>query len=124
MRGAVRALDGDGEPVEIEPDPDGDLVAYVFKTTADPYTGRINLLRVYSGVLRRTRTSSTPPTREKERIGQLAAPQGKEHETIDALGPGDIGAVAKLRETRAGDVLADGKDAEASSSRRSSCRRR
>jgi elongation factor G len=48
----------------------------------------------------------------KERIGQLAAPRGKEHETIDALGPGDIGAVAKLRETRAGDVLSEAKGAE------------
>ena len=43
---------------------------------------------------------------EKERIGQLAAPLGKEMAAVDALGPGDIGAVAKLRETRAGDVLA------------------
>ena len=52
MRGAVTAIAEDGEEVEVEPDPDGELVAYVFKTTADPYTGRINLLRVYSGVLR------------------------------------------------------------------------
>ncbi len=52
MRGAVTALDAEGEPVEIEPDEDGELLAYVFKTTADPYTGRINMLRVYSGVLR------------------------------------------------------------------------
>ena len=51
MRGAVKALDGEGEEIELEPDADGELVAYVFKTTADPYTGRINLLRVYSGVL-------------------------------------------------------------------------
>ena len=49
MRGATTALDGDGgDEVEIGPDPDGDLLAYVFKTTADPYTGRINLVRVYS----------------------------------------------------------------------------
>ena len=48
MRGAIKALDADGEEIEIEPDGDGDPVAYVFKTTADPYTGRINLLRVYS----------------------------------------------------------------------------
>ena len=44
--------------------------------------------------------------RAKERIGQLSVPRGKEMEQIDELGPGDIGAVAKLKETRAGDVLA------------------
>jgi elongation factor G len=106
MRGAASALDGDGETVEIEPDPDGQLVAYVFKTTADPYTGRINLLRVYSGVLSSDSQVVNVTRVAKERVGQLASSQGKEHSNVDALGPGDIGAVAKLRETRAGDVLA------------------
>ncbi len=109
MRGAVTALDADGEEVAIQPDPDGELAAYVFKTTADPYTGRINLLRVCSGILRSDSQVMNVTRSEKERIGQLAAPLGKEHETVDALGAGDIGAVAKLRETRAGDVLADAK---------------
>ena len=107
MRGAVTALDAEGGEIQIEPDPDGDLVAYVFKTTADPYTGRINLLRVYSGVLGSDSQVMNTTRSEKERIGQLAVPQGKEHETVDALGAGDIGAVAKLRETRAGDVLTE-----------------
>ena len=73
---------------QIEPDPDGELVAYVFKTTADPYTGRINLLRVYSGVLRSDSQVLNATRAEKERIGQLAVPQGKEHETVDELGAG------------------------------------
>ena len=60
--------------------------------------------------------------RAKERIGQLLVPQGKEHEQVNELGAGDIGAVAKLKETRAGDVLAS-KDSR-SPSRRSTCRRR
>jgi elongation factor G len=106
MRGAVTALGPDDEEVEIEPDPDGDLVAYVFKTLADPYAGRINLLRVYSGVLKSDSQATNVTRRAKERIGQLSAPHGKEMEAIDELGPGDIGAVAKLKETRAGDVLA------------------
>ncbi|MCD6015856.1 MAG: fusA [Solirubrobacterales bacterium] len=109
MRGAVAALDADGERVEIEPDASGDLIAYVFKTTADPYTGRINMLRVYAGELKSDSHVQNAVQRSKERIGQLAAPEGKEMTPIDELGPGDIGAVAKLRETRAGDVLA-GKD--------------
>jgi elongation factor G len=106
MRGAITAVDGDGEAVEVEPDPDGELLAYVFKTTADPYTGRINLLRVYSGVLGSDSHVVNASRRQKERIGQLSAPRGKEMTSADELGPGDIGAVAKLRETRAGDVLA------------------
>ncbi len=113
MRGAIKALDADGEEIEIEPDADGEPVAYVFKTTADPYTGRINLLRVYSGVLRSDSQAFNVTRQEKERIGQLAAPCGKETSTVDELGAGDIGAVAKLRETRAGDVLA-AKDASVS----------
>jgi elongation factor G len=106
MRGAVTALDADGEPVTIEPDESGELLAFVFKTTADPYTGRVNILRVYSGVLSSDSQAQNPVRRSKERIGQLSAPEGKELAPIDELGPGDIGAVAKLRETRAGDVLA------------------
>ena len=52
MRGAVAAVGAGGEEIEIEPDEEGPLVAYVFKTLADPYTGRVNLFRVYRGTLR------------------------------------------------------------------------
>jgi elongation factor G len=109
MRGGIPALDGDGNEIEVEPTEDGDLLAYVFKTTADPYTGRINMLRVYSGALSSDSQVFNATRESKERVGQLAAPCGKETSTIDELGPGDIGAVAKLRETQAGDVLT-GKD--------------
>jgi elongation factor G len=106
MRGGVKALDAEGNETEIEPTEDGDPIAYVFKTTADPYTGRINMLRVCSGVLRSDSQAFNATRSAKERIGQLAAPCGKDPTNIDELGPGDIGAVAKLRETRAGDALA------------------
>src|SRR4051795_2588071 len=106
MRGAIKALDGEGEEIEIEPDADGEPVAFVFKTTADPYTGRINMLRVYAGVLRSDSQAFNVTRKSKERIGQLASPCGKETSNVDELGAGDIGAVAKLKETRAGDVLA------------------
>jgi elongation factor G len=111
MRGPVTALDGEGEEIEIAPDEDGELVAYVFKTLADPYAGRLNLFRVYSGVLRGDSQVTNVTQRAKERIGQILIPRGKEHEQTDELGAGDIGAVAKLKETRAGDVLAE-KDAK------------
>jgi elongation factor G len=107
MRGPVKALDADGEEIEISPDEDGELIAYVFKTLADPYAGRLNLFRVYSGVLRGDSQVNNATQRAKERIGQILIPRGKEHEQTDELGAGDIGAVAKLKETRAGDVLTD-----------------
>ena len=106
MRGGVTALGPDAAEVRLAPDPAGELLAYVFKTTADPYTGRVNLLRVHSGVLRSDSQAMNASRQAKERIGQLASPRGKEMVPVDELGPGDIGAVAKLRETRAGDVLA------------------
>jgi elongation factor G len=106
MRGAMSAVGDDGESVEVEPDPDAALLAYVFRTTADPYTGRVNLLRVYSGALKSDSQVQNTTRRQKERVGQLGVPRGKEMDPVDELGPGDIGAVPKLRETRAGDVLA------------------
>ncbi len=97
---------------ELEPDESKDLVAFVFKTLSDPFTGRLNLLRVYQGVLKHDSQLLNCRSHNKERVGQLLVPQGKEHSAhADEFGPGDIGAVAKLKETRAGDVLSS-KDEE------------
>jgi elongation factor G len=100
-RGTIE-LDG----VALEPDETKDTVAFVFKTLADPYAGRLNLFRVYQGVLKHDSHVHNCRAEVKERIGQLLVPQGKESEHADEFGPGDIGAVAKLKETHAGDVLA------------------
>jgi elongation factor G len=97
-------IDLDG--VTLEPDESKDMVAFVFKTLADPYAGRVNLFRVYQGVLEHDSQVHNCRAHVKERIGQLLVPQGKENEQADEFGPGDIGAVAKLKETHAGDVLA------------------
>ncbi len=110
MRGAIDATDDEGNEIQIEPDESGEPVAYVFKTLADPYAGRLNLFRVCSGVLRSDSQVFNVTQKAKERMGPLLVSLGKEHESVDELGAGDIGAVAKLKETRAGDVLA-GKDA-------------
>jgi elongation factor G len=105
MRGALPASVADGEGIEIAPDEDGPLVAYVFKTLADPYTGRVNLFRVYRGTLRSDSQTVNVTQGAKERIGQLGQPLGKELKPATELGAGDIGAVAKLKATHAGDVL-------------------
>jgi elongation factor G len=92
--------------VTLEPDESKDMVAFVFKTLADPYAGRVNLFRVYQGVLEHDSQVHNCRGHVKERIGQLLVPQGKESDQADEFGPGDIGAVPKLKETHAGDVLA------------------
>jgi elongation factor G len=104
-KGAVTARDAEGNEIEIEPDESADTVAYVFKTLADPFAGRINLFRVYSGVVKHDSQVTNVRARSKERIGQLLVPQGKEMGHADEFGAGDIGAVAKLKETHSGDVL-------------------
>jgi len=82
-------------------------LAYIFKTIADPYSGRINLMRVFAGALKGDSQLVNSRTHGKERVGQLLMLQGKDHTPTDELGAGMIGAVAKLKETNTGDVLAD-----------------
>ena len=97
-------LEVDGHTLEASDD--AELFAYVFKTRADPYAGRINLFRVYSGTLKADCHLLNTRSHAKERIGQLIELRGKETPHVAEFGPGDIGAVAKLKETRAGDWLA------------------
>jgi elongation factor G len=92
--------------VTLEPVEDKELFAYVFKTRADPFAGRINLFRVYQGVMRQDSQVLNTRTHSKERIGQLVTFEGTNTGHTDEFGPGDIGAVAKLKETKAGDWLA------------------
>ncbi|HTB69711.1 MAG TPA: elongation factor G [Solirubrobacteraceae bacterium] len=92
--------------IELEASADGELFAFVFKTRADAYAGRINLLRVYQGVLPAESQVLNTRAHVKERVGQLLVFAGKDSEHVQEFGPGDIGAVAKLKETRAGDWLA------------------
>src|SRR3954463_592191 len=92
--------------ITLEPDEDKELFAFVFKTKADQFAGRINFFRVYQGVMRPDSHVLNTRAHAKERIGTLIVPEGREQDHADAFGPGDIGAVAKLKETRAGDWLA------------------
>jgi elongation factor G len=93
-------------PAPIDVDGAGTAV-FVFKTVADPFAGRINLFRVLSGTLSSDSTVVNARSRAKERIGQLLSLQGKDHEQAKEFGSGDIGAVAKLKETTTGDLLLD-----------------
>jgi elongation factor G len=93
--------------ITLESDESAPLYAYVFKTRADPFAGRINLFRVYQGVMNHDTHVMNTRTHHKERIGQLLVFSGKDSGHAEEFGPGDIGAVAKLKESRAGDWLAE-----------------
>ncbi|HYM63598.1 MAG TPA: elongation factor G [Gaiellaceae bacterium] len=92
------------KPLEIAQS-NGGTAAFVFKTLADPFAGRITLFRVLSGQLKGDSTLVNARTRSKERVGQLLELQGKDHTSTEAFEAGDIGAVAKLKETATGDLL-------------------
>ncbi|MFW6055896.1 MAG: elongation factor G [Chloroflexota bacterium] len=83
----------------------GALHALVFKTTADPFTGKVSLIRVYSGEMSSNSQVVNVNRGENERIGQLFFPLGKQQITTSRVGTGDIGAVAKLGVTATGDTL-------------------
>jgi elongation factor G len=91
-------------PIELH---SAETAAFVFKTLADPFTGRINVFRVLAGTVSGDSNLVRGADHAKERIGQVLLLQGKETKPVEALGPGDIGAVAKLKDVMTGDVLVD-----------------
>jgi elongation factor G len=101
----VKATDKAGAVVEIAADENGPLLARVFKTTADPFVGRLTYLRILSGTLKSQAHVWNASRNEDERIGQLLLLHGKEQEPIGELKAGEIGAVAKLAVTETGDTL-------------------
>ncbi len=102
----VKAADPkSGSETEIPNDPSGPLLVRVFKTTADPFVGRLTYLRVLSGTLKSQGHAWNGVRTEDERIGQLLFLHGKEQEPVGELKAGEIGAVAKLSVTATGDTL-------------------
>ena len=90
------------KPSETEP-----MSAFIFKTIADPYAGKLSLFRVYSGTLKADSAVYNATAETKERIGQVFYLQGKKHVPVQTLGAGEIAVVAKLKETNTGDTLCD-----------------
>jgi elongation factor G len=104
-RGPVTVLDKAGEQTQRAGDPNEPLAAYVFKTVSDPYVGHITMFRVFSGKVRPDASVYNATKGTDERVGQLFALRGKEHETVSEVPAGDIAAVAKLSHTTTGDTL-------------------
>jgi elongation factor G len=93
-----------GSPIEVE---GATSAMFIFKTVADPFSGRINVFRVLKGTISSDATLANVRTHGKERVGALLTLQGKEHESADEFGEGDLGAVAKLKDVMTGDLLLD-----------------
>lgn len=102
---AVLAEDAAGEPVEVTCDPAGPLAAYVFKTVADPFVGKLSYVKVASGTLKSDSALVNARTGEAERMGKLLYVKGKKQTDTTAIGAGDIGAVTKLPAAQTGDTL-------------------
>jgi elongation factor G len=97
------------KPLHLGVEPNGSA-AFVFKTLADPFAGRINVFRVLSGQLGSDSNLINGRTKAKERLSQVLLLQGKDHAPADGLAAGDIGAVAKLKDVMTGDLLLEKDD--------------
>jgi|FLYL01.1.fsa_nt_gi elongation factor G len=100
---ADRPLHVDGK--EIKADPAAPAVALVFKTTADPYVGRLTYFRVFAGTIKADSQIWNATRNVAERVGALYRVMGKNQEQVGQVAAGDIGAVAKLAETQTGDTI-------------------
>ena len=93
------------EPLELNANAADPLAAFVFKTSADPFVGKLSIFRVYRGTLKSNSEVWNPARGTAERIGQLYLPKGKSQENVAEVTTGDIGAIGKLSSTVTGDTL-------------------
>jgi len=107
-RGAKMGTDpANGDEIERSPDPEAPFSAFVVKTLADPYAGRLTIFRVVSGTIGSDGTFYNSSKEAKERFNQLLTITGKEQKPATGAGPGAIVAVSKLKETFTGDTICD-----------------
>ncbi|HEX4231629.1 MAG TPA: elongation factor G [Bryobacteraceae bacterium] len=97
----------DGKPVSLRVTPDGALSAFVFKTAADPFAGRLTYFKVVSGCLKDDAHLTNMRSNIGERLAHIATPFGKTLNPVTELRAGDIGVVAKLKDTLTGDTLCE-----------------
>ena len=97
-----------GEAVPLEPHPGQPLAAAIFKTVADPYMGKISVFRVLRGTLEADSHVATAGQGGTERVGRLYKLVGRKATPVERLAPGEIGAIAKLKDARTGDTLVAG----------------
>ncbi len=101
---------GSDQVIERKPSPEAPFSALVFKTVADPFAGKLTMLRVFSGTFSTDTPLYNPNKDLKERFGQIFLLEGKKQQTIDRAIAGDIVAIPKLKETATGDTLCQESD--------------
>ena len=102
------AINGEnGEPVSYDATNGAPCSAFVWKTIADPFAGRITLFRVASGTLKSDSSIYNLTQDTTERLGAIGTMQGKNQESVPEIRAGDLGSVAKLKDTQTSDTLAD-----------------
>ena len=89
----------------LEPDENAPTAAFVFKTSTDPYVGKMNYLRVFSGIVSSDSNIWNSRKDKAEKVGQLSTMRGKTQEATSRIIAGDIGVVTKLADTNTGDTL-------------------
>ena len=104
---SVMGEDDKGEPVEVTCDASAPTCAYVFKTVADPFVGKLSFVKVLGGKLTSTSNVVNARTGQPERLGKMLTVCGKKQTDTAAIPAGDIGAVAKLTTAKTGDTLCD-----------------
>ena len=107
-RGEIRGKDPkSGEETIRQPTTNQPASAYVFRTIADPFAGRISLFRVYSGIVHSDSSMQNVSRGTTERLGSISLMQGKELNAVPEVRAGDIAAIPKLKDTHTGDTLAE-----------------
>ncbi len=101
----TKAKDADGNDIEINCDPNGDLVLSIFKTLADPFLGKISYAKVVSGTLKSGSDVYNPRSEKAEKLGSIFFVRGKSQENTDTVAAGDLVALGKLQNTKTGDTL-------------------
>lgn len=95
------------EDVDLQTDPSGPLAVQVFKTSADPFVGKLSYIKVISGTFKSDQQLWNATRKESERVGQIYVMLAKEQQAVEELAPGDIGAVAKMASVLTGDTLTE-----------------
>jgi len=105
-RGSIKGMaPGNGEEIEVNPKDEEPVCAFVFKTVADPYVGKLSYVRVYSGLLAADSVLVNVNKNVQQKVGQLFLLLGKQQQPIGRVHAGDICAIPKLAETSTGDTL-------------------
>ncbi|MCF7871073.1 MAG: elongation factor G [Candidatus Omnitrophica bacterium] len=102
-----KAKKDEEKEIEVNPSSDEPFSAQVFKTIIDPFVGQLSIFRVFSGKLDANQSFYNANKENKEKGGQIYQLEGKEEKSLDCVVAGDIGAIAKLKETKTGDTICD-----------------